>query len=197
MNKAKIVRKEGNYQIFWEEKLLKEVDNSLLVRGVYALASSQTKEELEEKLLDLQVKKGKALAVYWLSRRGVFQKELVEKLKGKGFPDEAIEKTVAFCQKIGALNDQKLAEEWINKELRKGRGALSAFYKMRQWVEKEQLTVDWENLSSLEIKAIEKVCEKKRISLPVESWKERQKLFASLLKKGFAKESIEEVLKQS
>ena len=74
---------------------------------------------------------------------------------------------------------------------------MSALYKIKKWVEKEQIAIDWEKLSCLEVESIERVCEKKRVSLPIENWKERQKLFASLLKKGFAKENIEEVLKRA
>jgi SOS response regulatory protein OraA/RecX len=200
MYKMKVIREGDFFILYWEGELWKRVDKGLTINGLKGLEKVEALEEAEELLAQQQEKKGRALAVFWLSKRGLFTSEIKQKLENKGFSSLAIMQTLVFCEKIGAINDAKLAEEWLAKELRKGRGSILAFYKIKRWVDAESLLLDEGKIREAEKEAVRLYLQKKRVDLALlegrSGWKIRGQLLSSLLKRGFKRESIEDVLQE-
>ena len=48
-----------------------------------------------------------------LSRRDHFRRELVEKLRHRGFPDDEIDAALGRCEDLGLVDDQKLAARFV------------------------------------------------------------------------------------
>lgn len=136
----------------------------------------------------------KRLAVRWLARRAFFKAELEDKLRKKDISAEIVEEVVLFCRKIGALDDEKLQEKIIEKELRKGKGKAYALAKCKRWVDQGVITPSLDNVEALEKEAIQKVLEKKKVSLSSLDYKEKTKLFRFFLQRGFEARTIQQVL---
>ena len=141
---------------------------------------------------ELQV--AKRLVIKWLTRRSLFRAEIEYKLKKEEISIGVIEEVILFCQRIGMLDDEKLQEKMIEKELRRGRGRASALAKCRRWVEiKESYSQD-SKIEEAEKEAIEKVLQKKRIDLTSLDMKEKRKLWQFFLQRGFGIGVIQKVL---
>jgi regulatory protein len=48
-----------------------------------------------------------------LSRRDHFRRELVDKLRRKGFPADEVEAAIARCQDLGLVDDERVAERFV------------------------------------------------------------------------------------
>ena len=48
-----------------------------------------------------------------LSRRDHFRRELVDKLRRKGFPADQVEAAIARCQDLGLVDDERVAERFV------------------------------------------------------------------------------------
>jgi regulatory protein len=48
-----------------------------------------------------------------LSRRDHFRRELVDKLRRKGFPADEVEAAIARCQYLGLVDDERVAERFV------------------------------------------------------------------------------------
>ncbi|MBS0627387.1 MAG: regulatory protein RecX [Verrucomicrobia bacterium] len=149
----------------------------------------------EDSLKELQVAKN--LAIKWLTRRSFFRSEIEYKLKKMGVSLATIQEVILFCQKIGVLDDEKLKEKIIEKELRRGRGRAFALAKCRRWIEIKESYPNDPETRGLEKEAIEKVLQKKRIDLSSLDDKGKRKVWRFLLQRGFEKEIVQKVLFQT
>jgi len=48
-----------------------------------------------------------------LARRDHFRRELVDKLRRKGFPADEVEAAIARCQDLGLVDDERVAERFV------------------------------------------------------------------------------------
>ena len=131
--------------------------------------------------------------VHWLSRRGLFSLEIQKKLEDRGFSSSAIEETLAFCQRIGAVDDTKRAQDLISRDLKKGKSLLASLVKIRRFVDVEEVA---RNSIEKEKESLITYLHKKKVVISALSYEKRGKLYQSLLRRGFKREMIEEVLKE-
>ncbi len=148
----------------------------------------------EDRLKELQVAKN--LVLRWLSRRSLFRAEIEYKLQKKEISIGVIEEIILFCQRIGMLDDEKLQEKIIERELRRGRGKASALAKCRRWVDVRESFSQDPKIEELEKEAIEKVIQKKGVELSSLDVKGKRKLWQFLLQRGFGVGVIQKVLSQ-
>lgn len=144
---------------------------------------------------ELQV--AKRLVIKWLTRRSLFRAEIEYKLQKKEISTGVIEEVILFCQRIGMLDDAKLQERMIEKEIRRGRGRASALAKCRRWVEVKESYSQDSKIEEAEKEAIERVLQKKRIDIASLDIKEKRKLWQFLLQRGFGVGVIQKVLSKA
>jgi|GEM_PF-4874795 len=147
-------------------------------------------EEFE--LKDLQ--KIKVLVLKWLTRRAFFEAEIEYRLKKIGVSESLISAVTEFCRELKLFDDEKLKERIIEKELKRGRGKAFAMAKCSRWVDTKENNLSSPETKNLERDAIRTVIEKKKIDLASLDRKEKQKLFRFFLQRGFARETVTEVL---
>lgn len=118
---------------------------------------------------------------------------LQKKLEMKSVCQETIEKVITECQRLGFLNDQAWIESFIRRQLNQNKGPQSILQKLYQKgipqnIAKEALAqFDNEEEEQRRIKDLLTTRYKKR---NLSDFKERQKVIASLIRKGFSLETI-------
>lgn len=74
----------------------------------------------------------KAKAFALLARKAYFSKQLRRKLSEKGYPKEEIEALIAEFIRRGWLNDQELANRYVEQQQQKGYGARRIALQLRE-----------------------------------------------------------------
>lgn len=120
-----------------------------------------------------------------LARKNYFTRELKTKLLEKGYPENEIKDLLEELKKGGLLNDQELAERFINTQKEKGYGA--------RWIERK--LIEKAGRLSLSIseseEAVRKLVKKRYLKkLP----EKRPQVISALLRRGISYELILKVL---
>lgn len=193
MSKVKIVRDGIEISIYFEEDLWKKVNKSIFFNGLSVLYRATSIEKVEEIFREIEKKAAKAFAIRALGRRALFSSELRQKMYDKGLSSSAISEVLQFCERIGSIDDENLAKIKTEIELRKGKGQVAALLKIRRWVDVESISLDFPKIKELERESLLKYLQKKRIEVSSLKLDEQRKLYLTLLRRGFKKESIQEV----
>ncbi len=198
MDKVRLEKEGDELLLYFEEEFWKKVHKSVLAKGCNALFLASSFKEAQEILLQIEEKAAKSFVIKWLSIRSLFSLDLKKKLQEKGISKEAIEETLLFCEKLGFIDDKKLAERKLSQDLSKGRGVSLALYKLRQSVDLDKIPLEFLSIKDLEKDALLTYLKKKKIKpgISLLSKEEKNKLFLSLLRRGFAKENIQAALEE-
>jgi len=181
--------------VYWDEELLCSVYKKLFLKELSALASTPSRQEFLQVFALLETKLAKRTVVHVLAKKGYLSQELQKKLTAKGFSKAAIEHAIAFGQSGGFIDDEQELKRVIRSELRKGRGSQAILFKLKQKrVPEEQLHLLREEILKGEKQALEDWMRKRGISKDVSDRKQRQKLYAQLMRRGFSSEAIRSVL---
>jgi regulatory protein len=70
-------------------------------------------------------------ALRLLTRREHSTKELSDKLKQKGFPQEEISDVIESCQRLNLQSDQRFTEHYVRWRIRQGYGPLKISHELR------------------------------------------------------------------
>ena len=186
-------RENGVLFLFFDEVFWRKIPNKLSKSELHGLLQISSREEADAFLLEIEERIGRALLVRWLGSRDLFYKQAEEKLLQQGLSLLAIERVLAFGERLGALKEKQIAQEVTGALLRKGRGVSMAKRKMGRWVCSETLE-ELENTLPLEKEAIQTLLQKKQIVPQSLALAEKSKLFLFLLQRGFSKENIHEVV---
>ncbi len=135
----------------------------------------------------------KALAV--LKRADQSESELRRKLKQSEYPEEIIEKTIAYVYSYHYLNDERYAKNYIRyKSDTKSRRQI--VNELRQkGVSKEVVDTVLEETAGDDTEAIRRAIRKKTSDVEALEYEQKQKLAAYLYRKGFMEEDIRRELK--
>ncbi len=198
MDKVHLKKEGDEFLLYFEGEFWKKVHKSVLAKGCNALYLAQSFKEAQDAFLQIEEKAAKDFVIKWLSVRSLFSLDLKKKLQERGISREVIEKTIVFCEKLGFIDDKKLAERKLSQDLSKGRGVSLALYKLRQSVDPDNLPLEFLQIKDLEKDALLTYLKKKKIKpgLSLFSKEEKNKLFLSLLRRGFAKENIQAALEE-
>ncbi|MFW5632343.1 MAG: regulatory protein RecX [Acetivibrio ethanolgignens] len=135
----------------------------------------------------------KAVAV--LKRADQSESELRRKLKQSEYPEEIIEKTIAYVYSYHYLNDERYAKNYIRyKSDTKSRRQI--VNELRQkGVSKEVVDTVLEETAGDDTEAIRRAIRKKTSDVEALEYEQKQKLAAYLYRKGFMEEDIRRELK--
>jgi regulatory protein len=141
-----------------------------------------------------ELKKGKAYCLRLLSLRQRSEREIDERLKGKGYREGVRKRLLDLLKKDGLVNDRKFAEAWIDSRLRsnpKGKRVLREELK-NKGIQKEIIErVFTEKAGQLDERTIAAGLIRKKLSKP---GIEKGKLFQYLLRRGIDPEAAEEAI---
>ncbi len=126
-----------------------------------------------------------------LSRRDHFRRELVDKLRRKGFPADEVEAAIARCQDLGLVDDERVAERFVEvRAATRGWGPNRLAAELRK---RGVAPDDAERMarvsSELGEKAMRTALRKIEVRAPERWWQDSQRrarMISSLIARGFA-----------
>lgn len=157
-------------------------------------------EELSQKdyeviLKEVLPKRAKLRAMNLLTRREYTEKQLYEKLKEGGYPEQAVREALAYVAGFHYTDDLRYAVTYItDHESTKSRRRIEQDL-LSRGISRETLEQAWgeweEEGGSQDEQAMIRALLKKRSYDPdTAGWKEKQKICAFLMRKGFSAEGI-------
>lgn len=156
-------------------------------------------EDYQEIMTKILPKRAKLRAMNLLKSRTYTTVQLMEKLKTGGYPPQIIREAIDYVASFGYINDSQYAYDFIeyNKE-NKSKNRIMADLR-RKGISGDMMEAAWEEAvgedrAALEKKQIIKLLDKKHFSPEDATLQESQKMMAFLYRKGFAIETIRNVL---
>lgn len=195
---TKIEKQKNNnkrYSIFIDNEFAFGIDEVDLL--YYKLKENQPldKQKYDYITNELLLKRAKDKALKYLGYKMRSKNQVVEKLKQDDFPDYVITKVINFLQKYNYINDDDFAKAFIKEKVNlKGYGVYKISYDLKklgvdpQIFEKYLYNTDFineeEKVKTLLTKKL------KGQSLQNLDYKEKQKIYAYLARRGFSYDSI-------
>ena len=154
-------------------------------------------DEIKNKALP---KRAKKRCLNLLQKRSLTEYKLREKLKEGLYPEEIIEEAIAYVKSFHYVDDYDYACQYIfyHKELESGKKIEEKL--MKKGIDKETLrqavedSYEEEELQKLELIQARKLLEKKKYNIEIMDWKEKQKAYAFLVRKGIRTTIIRKVM---
>jgi len=177
--------------LFWDGELWKSVSKSLFINEVKKFPPGLTWEELNSRFSAAEEKLAKRYVLFLLSRRSLLSSEVEAKLLDRGISSDCVNRIVEFCVKEGYLNDPNQIERFFSRELKKGRPAKAAYFKIKQkGVSCSDLRAHYEHALTSERDALLKWLEKNKKKINRDDPKEMRKWIAKLCRRGFSTEIV-------
>jgi regulatory protein len=147
-------------------------------------------DQLREYFSELECQQAKKFALKKLSRRSYPSPELRQLLTDRLVSSHNIEKIITMCQQLGYLHDENWKTHFIEQQKRKGVGPKLIRDKLRRkGLNTTQVSNDQQPL-------ILKLLETRYRLRNLKNVKERHKVIASLIRRGFDLAIIQECLKK-
>ncbi len=170
---------------------------------LYQLAEGKeiTQRTYDELVNVVLPKRAKLRAMNLLQKRSYTEKQLRDKLKEGLYPEKIMDAAIEYVKSFRYIDDYQYAVDYITcYESRKSRKKLETELIMKG-VSKTVIADafrEWENLggSQDEIAMIKELLEKKHYS-PECDMKEKNRIYAFLLRRGFSIEKVQEAMKFS
>jgi regulatory protein len=136
-----------------------------------------------------QVKKQ---AFLHLARRSFFTEELSSKLVQKGFSKEAIDKVLNLCVKQGFLDDRKLTQQLVERARTKGFGSKAIWFKLccKVGINRSTLQQVILDTEKTQLESLEKFLQKRSHQTQLLDPKQKSRLIAKMLRRGYCYEEI-------
>ncbi len=146
-----------------------------------------------------ECKKARHYALWLLSKQAYPSAQLKRKILQKGYSDSECDFAIQECTRLGYLDDDEWMKLYINGQIRKCVGPLRLIQKMTtKGIDYQTAKGATEEHYSWEQQqlAAEAALKKANKSEEELDYKERQKLFQSLVRKGFSYEIIQNAFSQ-
>lgn len=195
------VKNEKRYSIFINDAFAFGITGVDVLFYKLEIGKELTTKELDKIIEETQIAKGRDIAFKYISYKNRTEKEVKDKLLEKDYSEEVIENILETLREYNYVNDEKYAID-MQKELINFK--MYGEYRIRQilfqkGINKEIvdcLEYDYEKMYNNAIKLLKS--KYKNIS---PDYKEKQKIFGFLTRKGYSydiiKESYEEVFKRN
>lgn len=172
-------------ELWVEEELCKTIHKKLYKNHLREILLCQSKKELSDLLLMVDVKIARGIVYKLLAIKGYMKSELRAKLKKYKIAPEAIEKLLSECEKLGYVDDQREGKYFIAREKRRGTGPRMIAYKLKQKAPDLEEMVREKITDEEQQEAIRKWIEKKAKKEDLNDIKTKQRLYRFLRGKGF------------
>ncbi len=189
---------KDRYKVFIDQEFA-----FVLYKGELRLYNLSAGQEISEKTYEEIVhtvlpKRAKLRAMNLLQKKQYTQKQLTDKLKEGLYPPEIIEEAIAYVKSFRYLDDLQFAVDYITyHEASKSERKMTCDL-LQKGIDKDVVKKAfdaWRVLggSQNEEEMIRALLKKKHYSFDCE-FKEKQKIYAFLLRKGFSMENVNKVL---
>lgn len=182
----KVEIKKDTLILLHEGEEWREVSKSLFLNELRKFPQGISREEFSA----LEQKVAKNHALFLLSQRSLLSAQLESKLLEKGISPECAKKTVKLCSEKGYLNDDSGIEKLFARELRKGRSAKAAYFKIKRKAGGIDLREHYEQALTSERESLKRYIEKNQKKINRSDPKEVRKWAAKLCRKGFSSEMV-------
>ena len=147
--------------------------------------------------MDEQTKKARKKALDLLTDRDRSVHELTEKLQKAGFEEEEVRDAIAYVESFGYLDDKKYALHYINFYRQSRSDKRLEFDLIKKGIDKSVISQAFEEAGEQDQKPlIRELLRKKMAHMKGDPEENRQKLAASMLRKGFRMGEILTVLNE-
>lgn len=177
------------------------LDLALVARKRLAVGTRLTEEELEELRQEDEWTRAKASGFDMLRARLFSRKELTDKLRRKGFSEEATERAVRAIEELGYISDEEYAQAFVESRLRsKPKGKFALRRELRQkgidklTIERTLRAVSEEDEREAALKLARKQMRLYQ-NLPEET--ARRRLYQYLLRRGYRYEDVSAALRDA
>ncbi len=160
-------------------------------------------EEITDKTYDeifenVVLAKAKMTAMSYLSYKDRSKKEVIRKLKEKGYTREVTKQTLKFLISYGYINDLEFSKKFVKQRVNsKGYGKFKVVRELREkGIADEIIERVTENIGESEEEMALVLARKKAKNLDLSEYKDKQKLFAYLQRRGYSFEIIKRVLEK-
>lgn len=176
----------------------------VLYKGELLRYQLRAGEELSEEVYrdirqNVVLKRAKLKALHLLSDMGRTESQLCDKLKAGGYTEDVVDEAVAYVKSFGYINDLEYARSFVegrkHKKSRKELFMLLSRKGLDASLIEEALDECCKEEDARE--AIQDILRRKRFSPETATEKEKQKICASLARKGFHYEDIRQVIQIS
>lgn len=178
----------------------------VLYKGELRLYKLAEGKEIAQKTYDelmniVLPKRAKLRAMNLLQKRSYTEKQLRDKLKEGFYPEKIMDEAIEYVKSFHYVDDYQYAVDYITcYETRKSRKKLEMELTMKG-VSKSVIADsfrEWENRGGTqdEVAMIQELLEKKHYS-PECDMKEKNRIYAFLLRRGFSIEKVQEAMKLS
>lgn len=192
------VKDESRVNIFIDGKYVFAI--SKLDASFYNLKEG---EELSEKkyneIMDnVVLARAKMTALQYLSYKDRTKREVIRKLKEKGFTKEVTKKTVIALMNYGYINDLEFSKKFVKQRVNvKGYGKYKVVRELKEkGVSDEIIETVTENIDNDELETALRIAIKKARNLDLNEYKDKQKLYAYLQRRGYSYDKIKTVVEE-
>lgn len=156
------------------------------------------RDDLEAAWQKTELHGAKQYALRRLAAKSYLEAELIKKLQERLVSDNTIKQVIEECRHLGYLNDTSWLESFIRRSLTKNMGPQAILMKLRTKGISENVAREFldkfDNAES-EQERVRKLLETRYRTRDLSDFNVKQKVVASLMRKGFSYESIKNGLK--
>lgn len=199
MKITKIEKQKNNlkrYSVFIDDEFAFGIDEVDLL--YYKLSENTQIDETKYNFIleNVIYNKAKNKAVKYISYQPRTEKEVTEKLKECEYSDDIIFRVIETMKKYNYINDKEYAKNFLTSKLNlKGYGIFKISFDLKQKGISDDIINDIiENTELNENKRALEVLEKKLRGKKISDYKEKQKLYNFLLRRGFSYDVIKEAI---
>ncbi|SHI32715.1 regulatory protein [Clostridium cavendishii DSM 21758] len=192
-------RNQGRVNVFINQEFSFACDAELVYRYDIRKGKSVVEEELKEIIEEEDFIKCKNSALRSLEKAYKTEKEIIDKLKDKGFEEKIIKRTLEFLKEYNLLDDNKYTDMFVKDKIKaQGRNKIK-FSLMRKGVCEEVIKARIDNIDvDDELEVATNLAQKKYnvlIKREDDKFKISQKLYRFLASKGYTYECINKAVK--
>ncbi len=166
------------------------------LRKYHITKENEMSDEIYSEIMtEVLPKRAKLRCMNLLQSREYTEKKLRDKLITGGYPAQIVEEAVAYVKSYKYINDERYAASYIEMSMDKKSKQRIVQDLLQKGVSKDCIDAQWRKLEELgveadESKLIEELLQKKKYNPDESDLKEKQRIFAFLLRKGFSSERI-------
>ncbi len=158
-----------------------------------------SKEAYECLFYEVLPKRAKLRSMNLLKSKDYTRKQLQDKLRQGGYPEEIISEAIAYVTSYGYINDANYARSYIEYHMDSRSQTRIINDLLKKGIEKNVIMQSFEELKNNgmeidEISMAKKILQKKNYHAETATYEERQKMYGFLYRKGFHSSVISRVL---
>ena len=139
--------------------------------------------------------RGKERALYMLDKSYKTKRYIMDKLKAGLYPENIIDKVVAFLEEINLINDLRYAEMYIDyKRASKSKKQIVQDLYVKG-VDKKLIDQAFEESDFTDIESLKKYIEKRKNKYDLTDRKDLQKFYSYLVSKGYSYGDVKDALR--